>query len=217
MDRYGLFRPTKSSNSKEDWSNRKTKTNLHLDMNPWHYVEEETPKKDEEIMEKLRYKAKIEFILENNHIGVLNPKYFKLHVQGLINLTDNKENDGGFQIVPGFKHWIKEWTEERKDLKERYGTRNTFIVLPSNDPIHKMSIRVTARAGSVIIWDQRTIHGSRANNSPNFRYAQFIKMFPSIPKGTERRKARSEKMKKLLEESEFVPSDFGNKVFGLEP
>lgn len=31
-DRYGMFRPTK------DYPNRKTMTNLHLDMNPWDYI-----------------------------------------------------------------------------------------------------------------------------------------------------------------------------------
>jgi len=32
-DRYGMFRPTKQ------YPDRSTMTNLHLDMNPWNYIE----------------------------------------------------------------------------------------------------------------------------------------------------------------------------------
>lgn len=41
-DRYGLFRPVKSSpedtNIEEEW---KTMRNIHMDMNPWDFIERE--------------------------------------------------------------------------------------------------------------------------------------------------------------------------------
>eukprot|EP00456_Euglypha_rotunda_P005476 TRINITY_DN10928_c0_g1_i10.p1 TRINITY_DN10928_c0_g1~~TRINITY_DN10928_c0_g1_i10.p1 ORF type:complete len:151 (+),score=18.49 TRINITY_DN10928_c0_g1_i10:166-618(+) len=98
-----------------------------------------------------------------------------------MNLADNKEQDGGFQIVPGFHHHLERWAKSPKGmaLVKRYGWRETFIMLPDDIEFHEHSIRVTARAGSVVFWDQRTMHGSRPNESPNPRYAQFFKIFPA--------------------------------------
>ena len=39
----------------------------------------------------------------------------QLHVQGLINLADNRAEDGGFHIVPGFHKVFSEWTERTRN------------------------------------------------------------------------------------------------------
>jgi len=75
-------------------------------------------------------------------------------------------------------------------LKASYGRYQTFIVIPKDNPIKKRGVRMTARAGSAIIWNQKTMHGSKPNNSENIRYAQFFKMFPSTPMDPKRKSAR---------------------------
>lgn len=59
-DRYGLFRPTKnvptSQNSStfvdhKDW---KTQPNIHLDMNPWGFIEDKTLDYDNKVLGSLR-------------------------------------------------------------------------------------------------------------------------------------------------------------------
>jgi len=215
-DRYGLFRSTKDAstatngkNNAEDWM---TTYNLHFDMNPWAYCSDtESSSK----LEKLRYRAKQEFIVENNEVGILQEG--KLNLQGLVNLADNREEDGGFILVPGFKNHIVEWVNETKpNLGSHHDRRQVFIVLPSDDPLYRMSIRITAKAGSCIIWDQRTVHGSRPNNSDKQRYAQFFKMSP-VPETPERATARATSLRKLFEKVGCMNdiTEHGKLVFGF--
>jgi hypothetical protein len=219
-DRYGLFRPTKNVKingkkySQEQW---KTFRNLHIDMNPWMHVEDTVATQSETILAKLRYKRGSDFIAENNEVGVLLDN--QLHLQGLINLADNYEDDGGFHIIPGFKQHFVEWTTRNDHLKKKYGKQMTFIVLPGTDKLHQQSVRVTARAGSLVVWDQRTIHGSAPNDSDRARYAQFLKFFPATPMNPERADARKEGIVERLDEIKFEENgltDLGKQLFGLQ-
>ena len=74
-----------------------------------------------------------------------------LHVQALINLADNLEEDGGFIIVPDFN---KEFVSFVKSTKKTLGKKlcGNFCVLPRDEPIYEHAIRVTCRAGSVVVW-----------------------------------------------------------------
>ena len=71
-------------------------------------------------------------------------------------------------------------------LNEPYDSKSTapytlddnFIRLDDNDPVRAQAIRVTSRAGSLIVWDKRMVHGSLPNQSNRFRYAQFFLMAP---------------------------------------
>jgi len=194
--------------------------NLHLDMNPWAFVENKSNKAEEQILANLRYKIKQDFITENNHIGVLSDN--KVHAQGLINLADNKEEDGGFHIVPGFKHHLEEWARGRwsKALKQSYGESQTFIVLRPNDPLYKQSVRVTCRAGSIVLWDQRTAHGSCPNDSESPRYAQFFKMFPAVPMNLSRERARIKAITKNISTTSFDVAKLSlasQKTLGVAP
>jgi len=220
-DRYGLFRPTKTESNGKMVKNAAwgTNLNLHLDMNPWCFCERKSDAEDQVLLASLRYKYKQDFIEENNHVGVLADN--KVHIQGLINLADNREEDGGFQVVPGFKHHLKDWTFSKagQSLRGQYGNNQTFIVLRARDPIHKQSLRVTARAGSIVIWDQRTTHGSRPNNSDRIRYAQFFKMFPA-PMNDARQKARIRSITENIKSTSLDTSKLAStslKVLGLVP
>src|SRR4051812_18931297 len=73
---------------------------------------------------------------------------------------------GGFQIVPGFREHLVEWVTARSgDLRAKYAKRQAFCIIGDREPLVRKAIRITARAGSVVLWDQRTPHGSRPNNS----------------------------------------------------
>ncbi len=77
---------------------------------------------------------------------------------------DNTSEDGGFQVVPGFSHHLVEWAKEtEKNLRHMYHSDQTFLPLPKDEPMQSLAVHVTCRAGSLIIWDQRTAHGSRPN------------------------------------------------------
>jgi ectoine hydroxylase-related dioxygenase (phytanoyl-CoA dioxygenase family) len=187
-DRGSLFRPTEINSS---W---KTSLNLHLDMNPfdWLYSKED---KFIKLMGDLSYDDEHSFIFENNQICSSDGMF----LQGVINLHDNMEEDGGYIVVPGFHHIFKEYFGTSKpdfDLKS--------FSFDKKDPIMKLSKRIAMKAGSVVIWNQMMPHGSAPNFSGNLRCAQFIRMFPmSMLKSEKQKKSRRENLKKKMEINNF--------------
>ena len=105
----------------QDMKQWKTATNIHMDMGPWDYIH--NPQRFENALGALEYGIQHlnQFIFENNQI--MSTVNNGLHVQGVLNLADNVENDGGFQIVPGkerccvvfdwkgFKNHFGEWVK----------------------------------------------------------------------------------------------------------
>src|SRR5438105_1486282 len=78
-----------------------------------------------EVLTPLKYKSNDDWIDENNEPGCA--AVGELHVQGLVNLADNLEEDGGFWLVPGFHKYLPQWAEERRSLSQRFGRYLTFI------------------------------------------------------------------------------------------
>jgi len=74
-------------------------------------------------------------------------------------------------------------------------------------------MKVSARAGSLIVWSSELPHCNYPNDSDRFRMNYYIKMFPAQENaaGVE---IRREIMKSCLEGLEV--SELGRKVFGLE-
>jgi len=222
QDRYGFFRPTKSipiDGKRVDRTDWKTRLNLHLDMNPWKYVEDKRATESEELIASLTYEDHADFFVENNEdVGVLSDG--QLRIQCLVNLRDNKEEDGGFLIVPGFHRHFVDWTKDRKALRNHFGTQRVFIVLPHSDPIYKHAIRVTSRPGSLIVWDQRMVHGSKPNDSSSPRYAQFFHYtaLKDVKMTQERAKLRAKAIRRGIVASgvgENGLTPLGKRLFGL--
>ncbi len=214
IDRFGIFRPTIEH---PEW---KTTRNVHLDMNPVYWYESPDAHKDEDLVNSLTYEAPLDFILENNVVGSRATAYGKkVHIQGLINLADNRDEDGGFHVCPRVHARLAEVTKQKLELwRKQFGDENKFCVLPEegNEDIHRLATRVTARAGSLVFWSQLSPHGSAPNNSGNFRYSQFIKMFPASSLEPGRANLRRAAVKKMLANADVKElSDLGKKVHGL--
>lgn len=200
-DRCAIYRPSKIVGSEY-----KTRESLHLDIDPWRfYLDDMSVWKK---VDSFRYDDDSgEFITENNHVTIsARGKQY----QGIINLVDNVEEDGGFIIVPGFHNYFDKWlknVEKSCDDSCRYIFKNNEF----------QSVRVTCRAGSMVIWDQRCAHGSKPNNSERMRCVQFIKMFDAKGMHEGRMVARRKRIMKEFEKGGFVKcvNDVGMKVFGL--
>lgn len=175
---------------------------LHWDLNPWIWSQTQ---------EGLDYEFN-GFITENN--GTRNTgKTIKL--QGILNLVDSRVGDGGFCCVPGFDKQLHIWVEKTKNsrMAEKNMKNYTFVNVPKADRMAESVMKVSARAGSLIIWSSELPHCNYPNNSDRFRMNYYIKMFPAqdgIP-GTDIRK---EMMLSYLHEQEISP--LGQRVFGLE-
>ena len=147
IDRYGFFRPTKNVEIEkgkiEDFPKWKTNRNIHLDMNPWDYCSNINSSSST----FSSYKSLSNFCRENNVGGKMNDKIIRL--QGLVNLLDNHEENGGFTLVPGFHKIIDDWT------KENVMREGMFNIISKKDKIHDFAQRITAKSGTLIIWDHR--------------------------------------------------------------
>ncbi|KAL6070591.1 NADAR domain-containing protein [Balamuthia mandrillaris] len=116
IDRYGLCRPTVGvpfGSSLKDMPQWKTAPSLHLDVNPWAFLSETNhalPKLS--ALEYGRHRLN-DFIFENNQVHH-STSANGVHIQGVINLLDNREEDGGFHCVPGFLHCFEAWAKENE-------------------------------------------------------------------------------------------------------
>jgi len=222
-----FYRPTIVPELGEEAKNWTTVCNLHLDMNPWGYMDEDNEKSgsrgkratDEkrgviEARDQLNYEKIGDWISENNRVI----KADGLSVQGLINLADNYAEDGGFQCVPGFHHQFEDFFKSKQPTKSSgRGPNNSMSMSKLADSsydfdrqneLNGAGIRISMRPGSLLIWDQRLPHGSLSNYSTRFRSAQFLKMFPRRLVNYKRGKYRSQVLLdfiKTAKRSERVP------------
>jgi len=152
--------------------------------------------------------AAYRFITEHNgskNIGI--PK-----VQGLVALVDSRKDDGGFITVPGFTSYLPEWSKKTKKYNGMH-----FVGVKKNQKFIEKAQKITMRAGSVVIWNSCQPHCNFSNNSSNFRFCQYIKMFPaSLANPTPAEfKARAAALRSLLPKS-FKVSETGQQVFGFK-
>ena len=95
QDRWCAYRPSAAN---PEWQ---TRGNLHLDVQPWGYLGGETN------IEQLQYVDLVDFVTEINAANRATGP----HVQGVLNLLDNRDADGGTQLVPGFHNVFDAWLE----------------------------------------------------------------------------------------------------------
>jgi hypothetical protein len=77
--------------------------NIHLDLNPWWW---HTHARDVLIgADSLTYRSPEDLVRENNLVA----GNMGMHVQCVLNFADNREEDGGTLVVPGFHRMSKQW------------------------------------------------------------------------------------------------------------
>uniref|UniRef100_A0A6B2LG18 Uncharacterized protein n=1 Tax=Arcella intermedia TaxID=1963864 RepID=A0A6B2LG18_9EUKA len=194
VDNWGVLRPTKAIPDRplphertrssvqvapnfecnfEDRPDWKTADKwLHWDLNPFMWCKGRG----------LDYVFEGDFVSENN--GTSYKGYPK--VQGFLNLIDASVEDGGFLVVPGFHHRIRDWVSQPHlssfELSQEAFT--DLVYVPPDDPIHQQTQKIPLRAGHFIIWNSELPHQNFPNDSTNFRMVQYIKMFPNPPQGS---------------------------------
>jgi hypothetical protein len=202
-DRGCLFRPTSVN---ENW---KTQNNVHLDMNPFFWMENDEKKSDLFNEENLEYKKPNHFFLENNLVC----QNLGLQIQCSINFHENKIEDGGFVCVPGFHNHLIDYFST---ITPYYGKVSCSFY--PKDPIFKSAIRISMRKGAIVLWNQMVPHGSFRNKSNNIRVAQFLKMFPSNTFSDKRKIKRVKLIEKQFFNNNFFKniSDEGEILFDIK-
>mmetsp|Transcript_29665 Transcript_29665/g.34926 ORF Transcript_29665/g.34926 Transcript_29665/m.34926 type:complete len:395 (-) Transcript_29665:121-1305(-) len=217
-DRWILYRKTMGIGpiyqERPDW---RTKRNVHLDMNPWEY--HGNPQIVYNRINNLRYSNVRDFITENNEVS----HDMGICVQGIINLKDNFINDGGTIVVPGSHLTHRAYFNANPNIMKCEGPmqfpschehKNSEIW----SDIEQRAQRVCLQEGSLLIWDQRLVHGSSPNMSHSNRFGFPIRFFKKSLMTQERSEARAFTLMKQINEINFGPqlSNIGRKVFGLE-
>ena len=73
------------------------------------------------------------------------------HIQGLINLADNREDDGGFHCVPGCHKYIEDIARATADtIGTWYGPLQSFIVSQPASARVLPCLRLSARVRCLI-------------------------------------------------------------------
>ncbi|GMH40769.1 hypothetical protein BSKO_08673 [Bryopsis sp. KO-2023] len=201
-DRWAIMRPTQVE---EAWS---TMDNLHLDVNPWMYESDDRRAWDD--IGGGGYADSHDFIKENNVVR----SSFGRNMQAVLNLRDNKEEDGGTQIVPGFHKHFSRWVASIGPASADAEARPSYR-FPRNSRINQLGVRITMRAGSMVVWDQRCAHGSKGNNSDKLRIAQFLKMFSARTLTEKRLQDRAIAVRRLVQRSGVHVTEIGKQVFGF--
>jgi len=94
----------------------------------------------------------------------------ELAVQGVLCLTDTTAEMGGFRCVPGFHRVLADW------IAEQPADRDPWNPDLSRLPAGMEVTPVEARAGDLIIWNQKLAHGNGRNEGTRPRLAQYISM-----------------------------------------
>ena len=65
-------------------------------------------------------------------------------VQGLLALSDSKEDTGGFQTVPASHLYMKEWANTHKEVPAHGGN----VSCPKDEPMLEHAQKITVRKGN---------------------------------------------------------------------
>lgn len=203
-DRWAIYRPTELLGKQFE-----SAENIHLDINPWRFLNDDSKVWD--VVDNLNYGDLRDFVTENTHVTQTTRGR---QLQGILNLVENEENDGGLMIIPGFHRDFENWVHSLGPMTDSE-CRYKF---PSNHPFRQFAIRVPCRAGSLVIWDQRCVHGSRGNRSERMRGVQFMRMQSAEKMPNKRARNRQKAIRREMEKIKFLPilTDVGRTVFGIQ-
>jgi len=151
------------------------------------------------------------FIGENN-----DTNSHPIKMQGLVALTDCRECDGGFCIVPGFNKHFLDWAAKTKSF---YADKLTghFVNVPKGDKMLQQVQKIPIPKGSLLVWNNNMPHANFENDSNRFRMVQYIKMFPAKEHQVfdELKQKRREAIKAMLPPN-FTLTETGKQVFDLQ-
>ena len=139
-------------------------------------------------------------VKDSSHIHLDFPynKITSLRLQGILYLTDTSEDQGAFCCVP-------ELYKQPDVLRQKEGLRFT------DEELDGYEIKnISAKAGSLIIWDSRQPHSGNINTSDRPRLAQYLSMCPE-----ETEESRASRI--ALWQAKRAPEKWRNMPFQQDP
>lgn len=144
------------------------------------------------------------FVAENNakHVSMGRT------VQGVLNLFDNDDEDGGFQCVPGmFGPPLQRWASEHPALpKPEANGRYELNNFGYDVEIGTGAVRVPCPAGTLILFDATLPHGTKPNASAKSRAILFLRYITSDELPSAAWMKRNAALKRTVEKVGFKPT-----------
>jgi ectoine hydroxylase-related dioxygenase (phytanoyl-CoA dioxygenase family) len=193
---------------KPDWETTK---NIHIDQNPYVSYDEHRAVPVDAGFDSM-FDHDQAWCEEYNTTG--NWHDGALKTQALLNLIDNRVEDGGFICIPGFHKYLPEfYRRTRSTLGKKYSKPTSWLKFnPGQHPIVGKGQRIPVRAGSLLVWNNKMFHGSAPNTSSRMRMTQYLKMFPAQPLDPRRAKF----LRQQVHRTGCEVSELGQKLFGLQ-
>jgi ectoine hydroxylase-related dioxygenase (phytanoyl-CoA dioxygenase family) len=140
-------------------------------------------------------------------------------VQGVLNLYDNAEEDGGFQCVPGmFGPPLQQWVADHPGLPSAEPNGKYELKGFGYDTqMGSRAVRVPSPAGTLILFDATLPHGTKPNVSSNSRAIMFLRYITSDELPVSAWRDRNAALRRVVEEVGFRPTDEQTKhLYGPE-
>lgn len=176
-DRAAIMRPT-SGVEGASMDTEYHYPGLHLDVDLQSYCSEDahTEAAVRTFLDSLLYGDDRDFTAENN------AKHWRMgrHVQSVLNLIDNRREDGGFQCVPMADPaaWLREWTPTQRWSTPPEPNGRYMFTPRSYEALGIPAVRVPCPAGTLILFDACLPHGTLPNRSGRPRAIQFLRYIP---------------------------------------
>jgi hypothetical protein len=108
----------------------------------------------------------------NLHWDIALESPLERNTQGVLYLTDTKNDQGAFSCVAGFHHTIEQWLAcDPRRREQNPPDPGSFVATP-----------IPGRAGDLIIWNDTLPHGSSPNRAERPRIVHYVKMSPPFPR-----------------------------------
>jgi len=187
FDRAAWMRPTDLSMA---WDTPFSSPGLHLDVSPRAYFDPAEQAGVDAFLGGLTYARLGDFVRENNAKCAAHGE----QIQGVLNLVDNHEEDGGFHCVPGSHARLRDWYDAAAPRLPAAVPCGRYVFTPTyreDRVLCSYTQRVCAPAGSLILFSCTLAHGTRPNRSSHNRIIQFLRYIPqdTIPKSARRHRA----------------------------
>lgn len=118
-----------------------------------------------------------------NFVSENNAKHCSMGrtVQGVLNLYDNDEEDGGFQCVPGmFDVILRKWVSAHPALpKPEPNGKYELKGFGVDRNLGAQAVRIPCPAGTLILFDATLPHGTKPNASARSRAILFLRYLTS--------------------------------------
>lgn len=200
-DRAAWMRPKALSDC---WDTPFNWPGLHVDVNLKSFFGDHDKAKVDEFLGNLNYASGGGFVGENNakHVSM------GATLQGVLNLFDNEDEDGGFQCVPGmFGARLQAWVQQHPNLPEAQPNgRYDFKGFGPDAEVGAEAVRLPCPAGTLIVFDATLPHGTRPNSSACSRAILFLRYIHGDALPAKAWKERGAALRQIAAKAGFAPA-----------